>query len=208
MKKQIFKKTQLMCILFLALSFIAKATIHTVTVQNFSFSPSSVNAMVSDTILWTWASGSHTTTSTSVPAGAATWNQSMNSSSTTFQYVITVAGTYNYKCTPHASSGMTGTINATNPTGINQVTKSEPSISFYPNPVNDKLFINLKNFIADKGQIIIYDVLGREINRQQIQIYRGENEYALNVTDLRRGFYFVKVLSAERLDVVMKIIKQ
>ena len=204
MKKQIFKKMQLLCILFFALSFIAKATIHTITVGNGMFSPNNVAVLVGDTIAWTWLNGNHTTTSTTIPAAATAWDTLMNASAT-FKYKITVAGTYNYKCTPH---GFTGVITATNPTGVNQVNKSEPSISFYPNPVNDKLFINLANFIADKGQIIIYDVLGREINKQAIHIYRGENEYALNIADLRSGFYFVKILSTGRQDAVLKFNKQ
>ena len=85
------------------------ATTHTVQVANFSFSPNSVNATVGDTMIWQWVSGSHTTTSTAVPGGASSWDSPITSSSQTFKYVLTVAGTYNYDCTIHSAT-MTATI--------------------------------------------------------------------------------------------------
>ena len=98
---------------------MAHATVYSITVANFQFSPSTVNASVGDTITWLWSSGSHTTTcdptsqgsGNSLPAGAATWSSSINSGSKTFSYKLTVAGTYHYWCIPH-SPNMAGTINA------------------------------------------------------------------------------------------------
>ncbi len=94
--------------LFIALAGNATATIQTVTVANFSFSPASFTIALGDTVQWVWSNGSHTTTSGTIPSGAATWNSSMTSSTTTFTYIPTVSGTYNYVCTPHAPN-MAGT---------------------------------------------------------------------------------------------------
>lgn len=114
------KKNILFSLSFLAISFLSSATIHIVNVANFSFSPDSINnVMVGDTVRWVWVSGSHTTTcdpasqgtGNSLPAGAATWNSPMNVTSTTFDYKVTVAGTYNYWCIPHAPN-MAGTFTA------------------------------------------------------------------------------------------------
>ncbi|MEO7209386.1 MAG: T9SS type A sorting domain-containing protein [Chitinophagaceae bacterium] len=93
-------------------SVIAEAKTWVIQVANFQFTPSNLNVIVGDTIQWVWVDGTHTTTSTSVPAGAATWDSPMNTSSTSFSYIIKVAGTYNYWCTIHAPS-MAGVINAT-----------------------------------------------------------------------------------------------
>ncbi len=87
---------------------------HTITVASFSFTPNSVNAAVGDTIKWVWSNGSHTTTSTTIPNGAAAWDSPMNTNSTVFKYVVTQVGTYNYVCTPH-SPNMSGVINVTDP---------------------------------------------------------------------------------------------
>lgn len=77
------------------------ATIHMVHVKNYQFSPSNVTALVGDTIRWIWDQGFHTTTSTSVPSGADTWDAPMQSTNTQFDYKITAAGTYNYVCNFH-----------------------------------------------------------------------------------------------------------
>ncbi len=89
------------------------ATTYTITAQGMTFTPNSQNCHVGDTIKFQWVNGTHTTTSTSVPAGAATWSQNLNSGSQTYKYVITKVGTYNYRCNFHYTMGMTGVLNAT-----------------------------------------------------------------------------------------------
>lgn len=84
------------------------ATIDSVSVQNISFTPSSFTMNLGDTVRWIWAGGTHTTTSTSVPSGANSWSNSINSTNTTFTYVPNKAGTYNYFCQIHGNS-MTAT---------------------------------------------------------------------------------------------------
>ena len=86
---------------------------HVVLVGNYYFNPSSLNVSVGDTMRWVWSAGSHTTTSGVIPGGAATWDQPINSTNTVYEYPVTVAGTYNYVCTPHAAMGMIATFTAT-----------------------------------------------------------------------------------------------
>ncbi len=107
---------------FITLLISAIAGLHSfavvipVTVANFSFNPSTVNATVGDVIKFNWSNGSHTTTcgsalpGTSLPAGAAEWNSPMNSGTTSFSYTLTVAGTYHYACIIHGI-GMGGFLN-------------------------------------------------------------------------------------------------
>ena len=111
-------KTIVAAVFCFAFSTASKSTTITVAVDNFSFTPSVVSANVGDTIKWQWIGGSHTTTcdgtgGTVLPAGATPWNSPLNSGSTQFLYKLSVSGTYNYICVPHAGSGMTGTLNVT-----------------------------------------------------------------------------------------------
>ena len=85
---------------------------HVVLVGNYYFNPSSLSVTVGDTVRWVWSAGSHTTTSGVIPGGAATWDAPITSSNTSYEYPVTVAGTYNYVCTPHAAMGMVGTFTA------------------------------------------------------------------------------------------------
>lgn len=105
-----------MFLIVCSLSLPAFATVHVITVggsSGMSFVPSSLTVTLGDTIKWQWDNGSHTTTSTNIPAGAAFWDEAINSSSLSFIYVPAVPGDYDYKCTPHASMGMVGSFTVT-----------------------------------------------------------------------------------------------
>src|SRR5262249_34032402 len=105
------KKILLLAALLIGSVSAASAANHRVTVSNFVFTPSTVTANVNDTITWTWVNGMHTTTSTSVPPGARTWNKPIDMPPTRFRMRVTVAGTYSYRCNFHFAQGMVGTIN-------------------------------------------------------------------------------------------------
>lgn len=107
----------------------AFATKHVVTVQNFFFSPANLpNVFVGDTIRWVWVNGSHTTTSTTIPASAAIWSSPISNTSTSFEYLITVPGIYNYRCNPHVGIGMIGSFTAANPPPLS-VTPANQDVS-------------------------------------------------------------------------------
>jgi len=106
----------------------ANATTYTVTVSDYQFSPSTVNAVVGDIIKWVYVNGFHTTTSRTIPAGAATWNAPMQSAGATYSYQLTTSGTYNYWCSIHTTE-MEGTINVTGSLAVNFGTFSIAPIS-------------------------------------------------------------------------------
>lgn len=97
------KKHFLLFALLSGFCFNGFATMQTVTVNSNFFAPPTFNILLGDTVKWVWVSGQHTTTSTTIPAGANNWNQNMNSGSTTFIYVPNKVGTYNYHCNFHTS---------------------------------------------------------------------------------------------------------
>ena len=103
-------------LVIIAVSSFNSATLavkQTVTVGNFFFNPSTFSINVGDTVRWVWVAGTHTTTSNpgGIPAGAASWDAPITSGVNTFEYKVTVAGSYAYVCTPHAP-GMAGTFTA------------------------------------------------------------------------------------------------
>ena len=135
----IFKIKNVTLALLIVNIFAAHAAIDTVKVRNFSFAPNNLTISLGDSILWEWESGFHTTTSLGIPVGASSWDNPMTSSNTTFLYVPTVVGTYNYKCTPHfpnmvasftvcANSSSTITQNACNSLTINNITYTSTGV--------------------------------------------------------------------------------
>ncbi len=104
--KRLFLLMIVLCAFVHTNSFATKWIIN---VQNFSFSPSSLpSVFMGDTVRWVWINGSHTTTYTIIPPSAPTWDNPINVSNQFFEYVPSIVGIYNYKCTPHAGMGMVG----------------------------------------------------------------------------------------------------
>ena len=108
------KKTLLLLAAVLTVAASFSQTRHKIKVANFSFTPSTTNAVVGDIIIFVWVSGTHTTTSTSVPVGAKTWDTAMDINHPKFKYKIKVAGTYNFHCNIHPTT-MTGKIVVSSP---------------------------------------------------------------------------------------------
>lgn len=106
------KKISASFFFLLAFNLCTNATEWTVQVSNFKFNPATLNVVVGDVVKWVWVSGTHTTTSSTIPAGAASWDSPITGTSTTFSYTVTVAGTYNYVCTPHEAFGMVASFTA------------------------------------------------------------------------------------------------
>ena len=100
----------------LLLTGAAQAATHNVAVgPGFTFVPADITVNEGDTVLWTWAGGSHTVTS---GAGPSDPNVGVEFSSgaatavigTTFSHTFNSAGDFDYFCTPHFAFAMTGVV--------------------------------------------------------------------------------------------------
>ena len=97
-------------LLLTAFCSVSKSAIHSVTVSNFQFNPSNLGTIqVGDTVRYQFTQGFHNASSVNVtngvPAGAAQINSGDPSGANprTYDYTVTVAGTYNYVCDVHSS---------------------------------------------------------------------------------------------------------
>ena len=79
--------------------------------------------------------------------------------------------------------------------GIVELTSS---INVYPNPVNDKLFIETE---VEIEEVVVYDVFGRQQSTDN-----GQQSF-IDVANLNSGVYFVKVVT-ENGEVVKRFIKK
>jgi tRNA(Ile2) C34 agmatinyltransferase TiaS len=80
---------------------------------------------------------------------------------------------------------------------------AEENISFniYPNPVNDKLYIETQ---TQTQTIEIYDVYGRQ---QDYKTTRLQGNVVIDVENLKSGIYFVEIKTNEG-NIVKRIVKQ
>lgn len=189
----------------LLISLNSMSAVHVITQSGMTFSPSTLTVNVGDVVRWEWSNGTHTTSSRTIPATAATWDAPLTSTSTSFEYTVMVAGTFSYACNYHESMGMTGTFTAVAvSTGINENGLSQ-TISVYPNPA--KSFINLKTSLS--GDIVIYDILGNSISSYKLNDLPSSDEsYKLDLTDLSKGIYIISIIPTnEKKRVSLRFIK-
>ncbi len=191
----------------LTFSMNAAAKIHEVQVSNFMFDPSVLSSVeVGDTVRWVWLNGSHTTTSVSIPAGAAAWDVPLNSTSTSFDYQVKVVGEYSYKCAPHASMGMTGSFTASFPSGIN-MDRSMAEILIYPNPASSNLNIRYRSADAPLQTVSIYDISGKKMKEMYVGASGPLSNVVLNMADLGKGILLVELKDRYGRNAVRRIVK-
>lgn len=65
--------------------------------------------------------------------------------------------------------------------------------SVYPNPVNDRAYVQVNVLNNDTYTYSVYDVTGKELKRNTIDVVNGINIFELNVENFATGIYFISV---------------
>jgi plastocyanin/spore coat polysaccharide biosynthesis protein SpsF (cytidylyltransferase family) len=116
-----------------------------VTVQNFSFTPADITISQGQSVRWDNAGGNHNINGSiaAFPSNPEGFSNGVPSSLPwNFIHVFNVPGVYNYRCDPHANSGMVGKVTVI-PTAIVDVVITEIS---YNDPGSDSLeFVEILN---------------------------------------------------------------
>ncbi len=198
------KKIQSLVLALFTMMFInstdSYSTVHNVSASNFSFNPANISVTVGDTVKWTRITGDHTTTCNGTngsvrPIGAAPWNANLSSGSPTFSYVITVAGMYNYVCTPHVPD-MVGSINAVTSsiTQITEIVRSYELSQNYPNPFNPVTNINFSVPNSSNVTLKIYNNMGQEVETLvNEKLNAGSYQVDWNAINFTSGVYYYKI---------------
>lgn len=186
---------------FLFLTTAAYSTTWTVTAAGISFTPANITVTVGDTVKWQWVEGIHTTTSTTIPSGAASWNAPLDAANQIYRYVVTHPGVYNYVCTPHITFGMTGVINAS-PIGIKPMGTGVPDAynlsQNFPNPFNPATNIQFDIPKSTIVKLAVYNLIGQ----QEALLFNGElNAGSYNVdwdaSSFPSGVYFYRLTTID-----------
>ena len=75
------------------------------------------------------------------------------------------------------------------------------NINVYPNPVNDRLYIEAETEIEE---VVVYDVYGRVQKLRNLETQKLRN--SIDLSELKSGIYFVKI-NTEKGNIVKRIIK-
>ncbi|KPK81970.1 MAG: hypothetical protein AMS27_15020 [Bacteroides sp. SM23_62_1] len=90
-------------------------------------------------------------------------------------------------------------------TGINNsVTQG---LKLYPNPANDKLFIEIDDMTDKDVRLFIYNHLGQMILNRQLEYSDGKIREELDISDLKDGMYLVRIVTSDDI-YTQKVIKE
>ena len=203
------KKLLAILTLFAVASSFTAQTSYTVTSSGMSFTPATLSINVGDTVVWNNVSGTHNvngSTSTFPNNPMSFGNGAASSSNWTYFFVFTTAGTYNYQCDVHASSGMTGVITVSAANAIKENDWAE-ALTVYPNPFTDKLTITLGDNVLEninEVEFYVYDVIGNQVMKiQQI----NSNVITLKTDDFSNGIYIYSFTSKGEVLKTGKLVK-
>jgi plastocyanin len=189
----------------------AHATTHLVQFGGsfgFTYSLNSMNVFVGDTIKWQGDFSMHPLSSTNVPAGAMVFHQASGS---TFSYIVTTAGMYNYQCDFHFSVGMTGSFNASSVTSVKHKGTSSEPVTFllkqnFPNPFNPETIISFDIPVQAFVSIKVYNLIGQKVaTLVNGNMAAGGYSKSWNAASLPSGVYIYR-LQAGTLTAARKLV--
>ncbi|MCE9538020.1 MAG: T9SS type A sorting domain-containing protein [Bacteroidetes bacterium] len=87
--------------------------------------------------------------------------------------------------------------------GVNDIEEENNNFNIYPNPVNNKFTITITETGKTYLQLKIVNILGEMVYQSLIENQKSE----INISDLPKGVYFVKLISDKQI-ITKKIIKE
>lgn len=81
-------------------------------------------------------------------------------------------------------------------------------IQIFPNPVQNQLYVYVRNLNFPDAAITLYNAMGQLIFRKQVSVYNGSAFEEIPLYNLSSGVYFIKLQSGNSLKFVKKIVKQ
>lgn len=155
---------------------------------------------VGDSVTWTWGNGTHNLRST---GGVENFDSGyFTGPGAQFTYTFTIPGITTYICDPHPNS-MYGAVTVLGTASTNEINNFEFEI--YPNPVIDIVNLSFENNFENMFKVEIYDALGR-LSFTQNKFSTG-NKLSLNISELERGIYILKLYNNNKIS-VKRIIKK
>ena len=185
------KKILLLFFTIISLALSAQTTHNLGWANDGSSDNQQITIEVGDTIIWTWGAGTHNLRATS---GTESFDSGFfTGAGNTFTYTFNQVGSTDYVCDPHAGN-MNGTVTVTSTAGISE--NNLLSFEMYPNPVSDKLNIQLPTG-TEKAEVDVFDYTGRLILSKTI----SSNNTAIDVQKISKGIYVIRVATNSKIGV-------
>lgn len=174
-------------LLFLASTFIAKATSYTIHFGDtfgMKYSPDSLVVNVGDTVIWEGDFSFHPLESTSLPNGVNAINVT---SGTKFTFPIAVAGDYRFKCSVHQFQGL---VRAIGQVGVQKNAMADWKI--FPTVTRDMIIIRNPQSGSAEISISVFNAAGILVKNIQVL---SQPEIQVDLRDQSCGTYLVMIKS-------------
>lgn len=79
-------------------------------------------------------------------------------------------------------------------TGLATISKEVVSY-MQPNPANEEITLSFNSNYAEKGTLIVFDITGKVLVNETINIVRNENALKVKTIDMNNGIYFARIIS-------------
>ena len=83
------------------------------------------------------------------------------------------------------------------PASVSAIAQNDIHMTVYPNPAADKININYTVTHAQPVKIEMTDVTGKKVREMNATAHSADNTEQLNVSDLRSGIYFVRLITQD-----------
>ena len=84
-------------------------------------------------------------------------------------------------------------------TGTKENEEIISGLKLYPNPAATRLSVTFSSVDASESLLVVYDMAGRKVVQQTVDIRAGQNKINLNVSDLKNGIYSVELTTRDNV---------
>lgn len=88
---------------------------------------------------------------------------------------------------------------------VNELNANELSYDVFPNPASSEINLRFYQNNSGRANILLFNTLGQAVFSDNIFVNDGLSEHVINVENLPKGFYFLKVTNADGLTNTIKI---
>ena len=92
--------------------------------------------------------------------------------------------------------------------GVDELSTNVLSYDLFPNPANDIINLRFYQDNIGKANILLFNTLGQLVYSEDIFVNESLSEHVINIEDLQKGLYFLKITNADGLTKTVKIVKE
>ncbi len=81
--------------------------------------------------------------------------------------------------------------------GFKELLKSISKLSLFPNPTSGDIWLNLNSEYAQSGIVIVFDITGKEVFKQNIKLQKGDNKQLLKLDGITKGIYTLQLQTTD-----------